>query len=73
MAHTLDAAIDPKLLAEAENLGLDVRLELEAALGQRIEKRKRELAWQRENRDAIEAWNREIERNGLWYERLRDP
>lgn len=72
MTDALDLTVDPKLLAEAESLGLDVRSELEAALRQRIDKRKRELAWQRENRDAIEAWNREIERNGLWYERLRD-
>jgi post-segregation antitoxin (ccd killing protein) len=71
MAETLDLAINPKLLAEARDLGLDVTYEVEAALSRRIEKRKRELVWQRDNRAAIDAWNREVEENGLWYERLR--
>jgi post-segregation antitoxin (ccd killing protein) len=70
MPETVDIRLDPKLLAEAEQLGLDVAHELEHSLRQRIDKRRREIAWQQENRTAIERWNEEVERNGLWYERI---
>jgi post-segregation antitoxin (ccd killing protein) len=71
MADTVEVDVDPKLLAEARSLGLDISQEITTHLRNRIEKRKREIAWQTENRDAIEAWNAEIERNGLWYEHIR--
>jgi post-segregation antitoxin (ccd killing protein) len=71
MGETLNISIDPKLVAEARKLGIDVSSEIEIRLRERIEKRKREMAWQAENRTAVEAWNQEIEQNGLWYERLR--
>jgi post-segregation antitoxin (ccd killing protein) len=71
MAETLDALrLDPALVAEASSLGLDVTRELESALRTRIEKKKRENTWREENRAAIEEWNREVEENGLWYERI---
>jgi post-segregation antitoxin (ccd killing protein) len=68
-----ESRIDAKLLAEARSLGLDVLREIEIGLRQRIEKRKREIAWQNENREAIEQWNADVERNGLWYERFHNP
>jgi post-segregation antitoxin (ccd killing protein) len=71
MADTLEVDIDPKLLAEARSLGIDISREIALHLRNRIEKRKREIAWQDENREAIEAWNAEIEQNGLWYEHIR--
>jgi post-segregation antitoxin (ccd killing protein) len=71
MADTIDALrIDPALVAEASALGMDVTRELESALRARIEKMKRENAWREENREAIQEGNRELEQNGLWYERL---
>jgi post-segregation antitoxin (ccd killing protein) len=71
MADTIDALrIDPALVAEASALGMDVTRELESALRVRIEKKKRENAWREENREAIQEWNRELEQNGLWYERI---
>ncbi|MEJ0013381.1 MAG: type II toxin-antitoxin system CcdA family antitoxin [Bauldia sp.] len=72
MADTVDLAVDSALLREARKLGVDVEREVELGLRQSIDKRKRQLAWQEENRQAIDAWNKEIEKNGLWYERLRD-
>jgi antitoxin CcdA len=73
MADTMDVTIDPKLVAEARRLGLDIASEVEALLRARIEKRKRELAWQEENRAAIQMVNEKLDREGLWYERLRSP
>jgi antitoxin CcdA len=72
MSDILEIAIDPKLVAEARSLDIDISREIEAQLRERIEKRKRELAWQAQNRQAIELWNAEIEKNGLWYEHIRD-
>ena len=71
MPETIDRLVDAKLLAEAERLGLDVRHELSSHLRARIDKRKREIAWQEENREAVLSANEDIERNGLWYENLR--
>lgn len=71
MSEILDAIrIDPALVAEATALGMDVTGELESALRARIDKKKRENAWREENRDAIREWNRYVEQNGLWYERI---
>ena len=72
MAEVSDLIIDPKLLAEARELGIDVSSAVEASLRERVATRRREIAWQSENRSAIDAWNAEIERNGLWYERLNN-
>jgi post-segregation antitoxin (ccd killing protein) len=72
MTDTVDVAIDPNLLVEACVLGIDVEAELEHRLRESVAKRKRQIAWHDENRVAIEAWNEQVERVGLWYERFRD-
>ena len=58
------------LLAEAKALDLNVSAELNKALAE-IVKRKRAERWLAENREAIEAYNRHIERDGLWSDGLR--
>jgi antitoxin CcdA len=73
MGTIFDIAIDPELLAEARRLGIDVEREIDLRLRESVERRKRQLAWREENREAIEAWNQEIEDHGLWYERLDRP
>ncbi len=72
MAETLDVTIDPKLLDEARSLGIDVDQEIALRLRESIDRRKRQIAWQDENRPAIEAWNAHIEKHGLWHERFLD-
>ena len=71
MPDAIDRLIDQKLIAEAESLGLDVKQEVANLLRARIDKRRREIAWQEKNREAIQSWNEWIERDGLWYENLR--
>jgi antitoxin CcdA len=71
MPETIDRLVDPKLISEAESLGIDVKQELASHLRARIDTRKREIAWREENREAIQSWNEWTERNGLWYENLR--
>jgi post-segregation antitoxin (ccd killing protein) len=71
MTTTAGLHIDDALLAEAERFGLDVKVLVEAELRRRIESAKRARIWQTENRAAIDAANRELEQNGLWYENLR--
>ena len=71
MSATVAPALNAKLLAEAETLGIDVPKEIEIHLRVRIEKRKREFAWREQNRAAIEQWNEWIEKNGIPFEELR--
>jgi post-segregation antitoxin (ccd killing protein) len=70
MTEVTDIAIDRNLLDEAESLGLDVSQLLNNELRRQIDKGRRAAAWREENREAIKAWNEEIDGNGLWYERL---
>ena len=58
------------LLAEAKALDLNLSAELNKALAE-IVKRKRAEQWLAENREAIDAYNRHIERDGLWSDGLR--
>jgi antitoxin CcdA len=74
MTKTLDRVqIDPELVAEATALGIDVDREVDVALRIKIDKKKRENAWREENREAIQEWNKHVEEQGLWYERLGKP
>lgn len=58
------------LLAEAKALDLNLSAELNEALAE-IVRRKRAEQWLAENREAIDAYNRHIERDGLWSDGLR--
>lgn len=58
------------LLAEAKALDLNLSAELNSALAE-IVRRKRAEQWLAENREAIDAYNRHIERDGLWSDGLR--
>ncbi|MBL0040528.1 MAG: type II toxin-antitoxin system CcdA family antitoxin [Xanthomonadales bacterium] len=63
-------SLQADLLAEAKALDLNLSAELNKALAE-IVKRKRAERWLAENREAIEAYNRHIERDGLWSDGLR--
>ncbi len=58
------------LLAEARELGINLSQTLETALAD-IVKKEKERRWLEENRAAIEAYNRHIERDGLWSDGMR--
>ena len=62
-------SLQADLLAEAKALDLNLSAELNKALAE-IVKRKRAERWLAENREAIEAYNRHIERDGLWSDGL---
>ena len=63
-------SLQADLLAEAKALDLNLSAELNKALAE-IVKRKRAELWLAENREAIDAYNRHIERDGLWSDGLR--
>ena len=63
-------SLQADLLAEAKALDLNLSAELNKALAE-IVRRKRAEQWLAENREAIDAYNRHIERDGLWSDGLR--
>lgn len=58
------------LLEEARAYKINLSQTLEAALQVQVKKVK-ERQWLEENRAAIEAYNRHIERDGLWSDGMR--
>ncbi len=63
-------SVDSDLLEQARELGVDVATTLEDALASEIRKRQRE-AWLAENREAIEAYNELVARDGVFSTGLR--
>lgn len=62
--------IDEALVAEAKAVGLNLSAVAEEAI--RFQTRAEESRlWAERNKDAIEAWNRKIEEEGLWSDGLR--
>ena len=57
-------SIDTELAAEAEARGEDLSLLLETALL----RQRRWLTYVKDNGEAIEANNAQLERDGMWYE-----
>ena len=58
------------LLEKAHELGVDVATTLEEALASEVHKRQRE-AWLAENREAIDAYNELVTRDGVFSAGLR--
>ena len=58
------------LLEEARARKINLSQTLETALAAEI-KRRRETEWLEQNKAAIDAYNRHIERDGLWSDGLR--
>lgn len=58
------------LLEEARARKINLSQTLETALTAEI-KRRREAEWLEQNKAAIDAYNRHIERDGLWSDGLR--
>jgi antitoxin CcdA len=58
------------LLEEARAYKINLSQTLEAALAVELKKR-REATWLKENEGAIAAYNRHVEKNGLFSDRFR--
>ncbi|MBS3936373.1 MAG: type II toxin-antitoxin system CcdA family antitoxin [Sulfuritalea sp.] len=63
-------SIRADLLEEARAYKINLSQTLEAALAVELKKEK-ERRWREENRAAIDAYNRHIERDGLWSDGIR--
>ncbi len=66
----VNVSIRAELVAEAKAFGTNVSAVLERALESEHRARRREK-WQRDNRKAIEGWNRWVEENGIPFDELR--
>lgn len=66
----VNLSINASILEAAKRQNVNLSEMLESALVTRL-RHKAMLLWQEENREAIEASNRFVERNGLWSDGLR--
>lgn len=67
----VNLSIDADLAAEARAFGTNMSSVLERAL--RLEHAAaRQAKWKQDNMEAIEAWNRLVEGDGLWADKYRD-
>lgn len=63
-------SINSDLLIRAKELDINLSAALEQALTQLLKQRQQEL-WLTENRDAIAAYNQEVEKHGSFGDALR--
>ncbi|HXG27521.1 MAG TPA: type II toxin-antitoxin system CcdA family antitoxin [Nevskiales bacterium] len=63
-------SVDPELLKQARALGLNLSEVFERSLEQAVREKRREQ-WLAENKEAIEAYNRHVERHGVFSMGLR--
>lgn len=59
-----NVSLDPELVAEAHEYGINVSRACEAGLEAQV-RAERKRKWQEENREAIQDWNEWVDRNGL--------
>ncbi len=62
----VNLSIDADLIAEARSAGTNLSAVLEAALKAQLREQRR-MKWLEDNREAIEAGNAQLERDGMWY------
>jgi antitoxin CcdA len=65
-----NVTLDPRAVAEARELGINVSKACEQGLVSEL-KKVREARWVTENLPKIEAWNEWVEKNGLPLAHLR--
>ena len=65
-----NVTIRSDLLDEARALNINLSQEFETHLAEVVRKH-HAAQWLKDNREAIEAYNRHIERDGLWSDELR--
>jgi antitoxin CcdA len=64
--RAVNLSIDAALLDEAKAAGTNVSAVLERSLREELRER-RWQKWRKDNREAIEASNAELDKNGMWY------
>ena len=64
--RAVNLSVDAELLDEAKAAGTNLSAVLEQALNDQLKSQRRQQ-WLDANRVAIEASNRELEANGMWY------
>lgn len=65
-----NVSIRSDLLAHARELKINLSAELERRLEEIVRQHRREQ-WLRDNREAIEAYHRHVEKHGVWSDGLR--
>lgn len=66
----VNLTLDETLIAEAKAVGLNMSAVAEEAI--RFATRTEQMRlWRERNKDAIEAWTRKIDEEGLWSDGLR--
>ncbi len=66
----VNLSIDAALAAEAKEFGTNMSALLEKALLEEL-RAQREQKWRDENKDALDAYDKHIERDGLWLDEFR--
>jgi antitoxin CcdA len=65
-----NVSLPADLVEEAKRLGINMSQACEAGLSEQIRNAQKE-EWKRENRDAIESWNKWVAENGMPYDEYR--
>jgi antitoxin CcdA len=68
--RAVNLSIDARLAAEAKSFGTNLSATLEKALHQEHSDKRAEK-WRKDNREAVEAWNKLVEEDGLWIDKYR--
>jgi antitoxin CcdA len=68
--RAVNLSIDAELASEAKAAGANMSALLEAALRELLETQ-RAQRWREENKEALEAYDRHIEKDGLWSDEYR--
>ena len=66
----VNLSVDADLLARSKEMDLNLSATFEEVLREKTREKERRR-WSEENREAIEAFNRRIERDGIWSDGLR--
>ena len=62
--------VNSDLLAQAKELGINISAVLELSLAQRVKQVKADI-WLTENQEAIEAYNQDVDENGVFGDDFR--
>ncbi|MBS0589847.1 MAG: type II toxin-antitoxin system CcdA family antitoxin [Proteobacteria bacterium] len=65
-----NVSLDGDLLEEARRMNVNLSAEFNKRLEEIVRQNRREQ-WLKENRAAIEAYNRHVEKHGVWSDGLR--
>jgi antitoxin CcdA len=65
-----NVSLHSDLVEEAKRLGINMSQACESGLSQQVRNAQKE-EWKRENREAIESWNKWVEENGMPYDEYR--